>query len=107
MVPSSGGNFCGARTVITHMLTRIFTQVSTWSLVILFLTAVTFSRIMFIFIDDPEGPNLLIVIVLGVVLYAFALPVYLLNTRMREGKRIMGTIATQAVLIVLLYLLLY
>lgn len=42
-------------------------------LVILGLVSLLFSRLVFVFINDPEGPNLLIVIVLALVIYAFLL----------------------------------
>jgi hypothetical protein len=39
------------------------------SLLILGITSIICSRTMFVFFDDPEGPNLLIVFVAALVLY--------------------------------------
>lgn len=50
-----------------------------WSLVILLITAFTFSRIMFAFINDPEGPNLLVVTVMAAVIYLISSAIYLSN----------------------------
>lgn len=47
------------------------------SLLILGLTAILCSRAMFVFIDDPEGPNLLVVMVMAAIIYSLSLPIYL------------------------------
>jgi hypothetical protein len=47
------------------------------SLIILFVISMFVSRSMFFFIDDPEGPNLLIVTVLALILYFLTLPIFL------------------------------
>jgi hypothetical protein len=40
---------------------------------ILLLTAFACSRLIFFMIDDPEGPNLLVVTAMAVILYALSL----------------------------------
>jgi len=50
-----------------------------WSLVILLITAFACSRIMFAFINDPEGPNLLVVTVMAAVIYLISSAIYLSN----------------------------
>lgn len=42
-------------------------------LIVLAITALTLSRTLFFFFDDPEGPNLLIVIFGGAVIYIISL----------------------------------
>lgn len=49
----------------------------TSSLLILGITALILSRSMFALFDDPEGPNLLIVVVMGVILYVPSVLMYL------------------------------
>ena len=49
------------------------------SLVILVITAFACSRIMFAFINDPEGPNLLVVTGMAAVIYLMSSVVYLSN----------------------------
>lgn len=46
------------------------------SLVLLFILSLILSRTVFWFIDDPEGPNLLIVTVLAIIIYACLLGLY-------------------------------
>lgn len=45
-------------------------------LLILSLASMLISRGLFLFIDDPEGPNLLIVLVLAFVIYGVLLFIY-------------------------------
>jgi hypothetical protein len=49
------------------------------SLLILAITAVVCSRIMFAFFHDPEGPNLLVVTGMAAVIYLVSSAVYLSN----------------------------
>src|SRR6267154_1399462 len=51
----------------------------TSSLLILAITAVACSRIMFAFFHDPEGPNLLVVTGMAAVIYLMSSAVYLSN----------------------------
>ena len=46
-------------------------------LLILGITSILCSRSMFVFFDDTEGPNLLIVMVMAAVIYFLSLIVYL------------------------------
>lgn len=43
------------------------------------VTAVVCSRTMFIYFDDPEGPNLLVVMVAAAIIYFLSLAAYLFN----------------------------
>lgn len=48
------------------------------SLAVLGMTSLVCSRVMFLFINDPEGPNLLVVVVMAAILYILSLGVYAL-----------------------------
>ena len=47
------------------------------ALIISAITSLILSRSVFLFIDDPEGPNLLIVVVMALVIYLLSLSLYL------------------------------
>jgi hypothetical protein len=49
------------------------------TLLVLAVTALACSRAMFAFFDDPEGPNLLVVVVMAAVIYVISLAAYLSN----------------------------
>jgi hypothetical protein len=49
------------------------------SLLVLAITALACSRAIFAFIDDPEGPNLLVVTTMAAVIYLISSAVYLSN----------------------------
>jgi len=48
------------------------------ALLILGIASVVCSRAVFFFINDPEGPNLLVVMVLAVLIFFISLGVYFL-----------------------------
>jgi hypothetical protein len=54
------------------------------ALPLLGLGSLILSRIVFMFINDPEGPNLLIVIVLAAIIFAVSLVLYALVRRLRR-----------------------
>ncbi len=76
------------------------------ALFILGLTALICSRVFFTFIDDPEGPNLLIVIVLATVIYLTSLAVYIFNFPTTHVKKFLVALLAQVLLIAVLYFLL-
>lgn len=73
-------------------------------LVILAVTALLCSRALFFFFNDAEGPNLLIVLVLAVVMYLLSLLVYRFIP-MDGLKRLSAAVALQVLAVVLLYFL--
>ncbi len=85
------------------------------SLLILAVTAMVSSRAMFLFIDDPEGPNLLIVTVLAAIIYFLSLGVYRFNpstqsvlknishTALIGLKRLLFAVFIQIVIVTILY----
>lgn len=76
------------------------------SLLILAITAVAFSRIMFALFHDPEGPNLLVVTVGAAVIYLPSLAFYLSNVfpSLAGFKRSSATIFIQMLIATGLYL---
>lgn len=70
------------------------------SLIILGITALACSRIMFSLFNDPEGPNLLIVTVLAAVLFFLSLSVFLSKT---PAKKLLLSILLQIILVAGLY----
>ena len=67
------------------------------SLLILAITAVACSRTMFAFFNDPEGPNLLVVIGMAAAIYLVSSAVYLSNVYppLTGFKRSLATIFIQ------------
>ncbi len=76
----------------------------TITLIILLVTAVICSRILLTSFNDPEGPNLLIVGVLSLVVYALSLSVYLEKSITGLKKLLLGVLA-QVVIVTVLYFL--
>ncbi len=78
-------------------------------LIILGITAIACSRIMFVFFDDPEGPNLLVVAIGAIAIYLLAFPVYKtkrLPFHLTDQKRLPLTILAQVIITTILYLFL-
>ena len=74
------------------------------SLIILAVTAVTCSRMLFVFFNDSEGPNLLIVTVLALVVYLLSTAAYLFGPFKMIGiRRLLVTICIQMLLVIGLY----
>lgn len=57
------------------------------SLLFLVITSLFCSRAFFLFINDPEGPNLLIVVVLALFVYAISLIAYTLIPESTELRK--------------------
>ncbi len=78
------------------------------SLVTLGLTSLVCSRAMFSLFNDPEGPNLLVVIGMAVVVYALSLAVYLYypSTKLEGLKRLLLVILIQIIIVTGFYFLL-
>ncbi len=77
------------------------------SLITLGLTSLTLSRAWFALINDPEGPNLLIVIVLAAILFVIARATFKpLSVKWGSLKGVATAIGVQIVVGVLLYMVL-
>ncbi len=72
-------------------------------LLILGITAIVCSRALFSFFNDPEGPNLLVVTVMALIIYCVSLPVYLYSSSSVGFKRLLLAIFIQLLLVIVLY----
>jgi hypothetical protein len=77
------------------------------SLIILAITAMLCSRATFLFINDPEGPNLLIVMVLAVTVYLLSLTTFLFKLPIVGIKRLLLAIFSQMAMVACLLFLLH
>ena len=76
------------------------------SLIILAATSFICSRMLFVFFHDQEGPNLLIVGVLALVVYLLSLAAYLFGPSKVMGiQRLLATMGIQILLLIVLYFL--
>lgn len=73
------------------------------SLLILGITSIVCSRTMFLSFNDPEGPNLLIVIVMAAILYFLSLIVYSFDRPTTGLKKLLLAIFVQIVIVTGLY----
>jgi hypothetical protein len=71
------------------------------SLAILALTSLTFARLFFLLINDPEGPNLIVVTGLGVIIFAASLALYIFfpPARKHELRKLLPTLLFQMMLV--------
>ncbi len=76
---------------------------------ILGITSILSSRLLFFFFDDPEGPNLLIVMVMAGFIYAVSLFLYTRNSLLQFAglKRLLVLIFIQVLLVTILYFCLH
>lgn len=75
------------------------------SLIILGITSLVCSRAMFAFFNDPEGPNLLIVVVLAVIVYFLSLGAFLYSSSVTGIKKLLLAIFVQIIIVTGLYFL--
>ncbi|MGN8068227.1 hypothetical protein [Mucilaginibacter sp. SG564] len=74
------------------------------SLMILAVTAIICSRLLFVFFHDPEGPNLLIVGGLTLIIYFLSQVAYLFGPSKVMGiQRLSATVGFQILLVITLY----
>ena len=73
------------------------------SLLILGITSVACSRAMFSFFNDPEGPNLLIVMGMAVIVYFLSLTAYFFVPSATGLKRFLLAISIQIIIVTGLY----
>lgn len=86
------------------------------SLIILGITSIVFSRLMFVFFNDPEGPNLLVVTVAAAIVYFLSLTIYFFNpsttskfqclsfSSLAGLKRLLMVIFVQLIIVIAFYL---
>lgn len=75
---------------------------------ILGITAIVCSKVLFFSFNDPQGPNLLIVGMMAVILYALSLAIYVFKTptKLDDLKRLLAGILIQVLAVTGLYFLL-
>jgi hypothetical protein len=73
------------------------------SLLLLGITALTCSRTLFFFFHDPEGPNLLIVTVLAMLLYVASFIAWRFIPATTASKKLLFAICTQVLIVTGLY----
>lgn len=75
------------------------------SLIILAITSIVFSRALFSFINDPEGPNLLVVVGMSTIVYFLSVLAYLFNSLILESnfKKVLSVIFIQILFLFALY----
>jgi hypothetical protein len=73
------------------------------SLALLVITAFACSRTLFFLFHDPEGPNLLIVTVLALLLYGASFIAWLFIPATTASKKLLFGIGTQLLLVTGLY----
>ena len=76
------------------------------ALLILGMTSLVCSRAMFYFFNDPEGPNLLVVTGMAVIVYLPSLAAYSFVPSVKGLKRLLVAIAIQVVIVTGAYFLL-
>ncbi len=86
------------------------------SLLILGVTALVCARTMFWFFEDPEGPNLLVVTVMALIIYFLSLVIYLADpvpesafrrfflSSLLGPKRLLAVVFIQMVIATIFYL---
>lgn len=76
------------------------------SYVLLGLTSLVSSRGFFALLNDPEGPNLLIVSVLAFVMFTLSIAVYAFTLSISGLKRLLLGVVIQMVIVIFLYVFL-
>ena len=73
------------------------------SLIILGITSIVCSRVMFSLFSDPDGPNLLVVIGMAAIIYFLSLIVFLLNPPVAVFKKFILAFLVQIIIALSLY----
>ena len=73
------------------------------SLLLLVITALACSRALFFFFHDPEGPNLLTVTVLALILYGASFLAWRFIPATTTSKKLLFAICTQLLIVTGLY----
>ena len=74
------------------------------SIAVLVATAIICSRMLFFFFNDPEGPNLLIVAGLAIVVFFLSWAIYIFSPIKINGiKRLLAVIGIQLLSVIGLY----
>ncbi len=88
------------------MRTNVISGSKKTLLVFLGLTSVGFGRGLFLFLDDPEGPNLLVVLGMAVILYVSSLGIGAFGQPITDRRRFFLAVLIQFSMAVIFSLLL-
>ncbi len=58
------------------------------SLLLLGLASIVLSRVVFLFVNDPEGPNLLVIMALAAIIFAVSGAIYEVVHRVRHPSQV-------------------
>ena len=58
------------------------------------ITALLFARVLFVLLSDPEGPNVLIVVIVAGILLLVSIPLYLFGTSEAMDQKFLLAVAT-------------
>ena len=78
----------------------------TISLTILAITSLICSRVMFLFFNDPEGPNLLVVVGMAFIIFIPSLFVLLFSSVSSYTKKLLFSVFVEIVVTICIYFLL-
>jgi hypothetical protein len=88
---------------LTPIMTTMPLASKKTSLLLLVITAFACSRTLFLFFRDPEGPNLLIVTVLALLLYGASFIAWRFIPATTVNKKLLFAIGTQLLIVTCLY----
>lgn len=84
-------------------MTSIFFNSKKNALLVLGAASLVCSRTMFLFFNDPEGPNLVVVIGMAAIVFLPSLAVYVFYSSTTDLKRFWLALLTQIMLVTGLY----
>jgi hypothetical protein len=73
------------------------------SLIILGVTSLVGSRVFFSLINDPEGPNLLVIVVMAAIIYFVSIAAYLYPSSHTGFKKLFLAILTQVAVVAIFH----
>jgi hypothetical protein len=76
------------------------------SLIILAITALILSRLMFLLFNDPEGPNLGVVTGMALIVYVPSLVIFVFRTSTTRLVKLLLAIVIQIIIVTVCYFLL-
>lgn len=85
------------------MIDMLLGSTKTSIILLLVITALVLSRALFFFFHDPEGPNLLIVTILALILYSASFIAWKFIPTASASKKLLFAICTQVLIVTGLY----
>jgi hypothetical protein len=91
-------------TAMGNNIANLYFKSKKISLVVLAVTAIICSRMLFFFFNDAEGPNLLVVGGMALVVYVLSSLAYIFSpSKMKDIKRLSAAICIQILLVIGIY----